>query len=507
MHNEKSQLSSEAVTAAAKSVTAGDHEVSLLRGLSGKLLGLTIAFVMLAEVLIFIPSVANFRNVWLRGHLDTVEAASIVFLDTADPMLSAQAQKELLKATSSMAVVIREGSMTRLMAAVDMPSSVSHTIDLTYNRPFEAVGSALWMLVSTTEETYRVLQPMASRTAIMELVQTDFRIKQALRIYARNVLLISLAISIITSTLVFLALYWMIVRPVRMISGNMMAFANEPENAALIFKASTRKDEIGIAERQLAAFERQLHHTLRQTQHLSDLGLAVSKINHDLRNILSSAQLFSDRISQLPDPTVQRLSPKLIRAINRAIDYTRSVLAYGKAVEAEPQRRRHKLTMLVDDVVDLLAQGETGSIEWRKEIPADLEVLADAEQLFRIILNLARNAAQAIGRTNESETSRIDRIVISAGRKDGAVHLRVADTGPGIGERQRESLFKAFGSSAPGGTGLGLAIASELVRAHGGRLELEETSSAGTVFLVVLPDMPSTAPANRANAGASVAAQ
>ncbi len=505
MQNESSLTPSTKAVVAAGKTTTEDQEILLLRGLSGKLLLLTVAFVMLAEVLIFIPSVANFRNVWLRTHLETAEAASIVFLDTADPMLSAQAQRELLKATGAMAVVIREGSMTRLMASVEMPTSIDHTIDLSYTRPLEAVAGALGTLFSSQERTYRVLQPMVSRNATMELVQSDFNLKRALRTYARNVLLISLAISMITATLVFLALYRMIVRPVRAISSNMMAFAKEPDNAALIFQASGRKDEIGIAERQLAAFERQLLQTLRQTQHLSELGLAVSKINHDLRNILSSAQLFSDRISQLPDPTVQRLSPKLIRAINRAIDYTRSVLAYGSALEAEPQRRRHKLSMLVDDVVELLAPENAGSIEWRKEIPDDLEVLADSEQLFRVILNLARNAVQAIGRIGE--TSRVDRIVISAGRRADTVFLRVADTGPGIGERQQDSLFKAFGSSAQGGTGLGLAIAFELVRAHDGRLELEETSGAGTVFLVELPDNGSPIPDNHAAARITQAAQ
>jgi signal transduction histidine kinase len=469
----------------------GEHWISTMRGLSGKLLVLTIVFVMIAEVLIFVPSVANFRNVWLRGHLDTAEAASIVFLDTADPMLSEQAQRELLSATGSLAVVIREGAMSRLMASSNMEEPIGRTIDLTQTRPLEAITGALSMLLSTEPGTYRVFQQMKSRNAVIELVQRDDRLKSAIRVYSRNVLLISLAISAITAALVFLALYRMIVRPIRRISGNMMAFSKEPDNAALIYSATARKDEIGIAERQLSAFQRELHQTLRQRQHLADQGLAVSKINHDLRNILASAQLFTDRLTQLPDPTVQRLAPKLLRAIDRAIDYTRSVLSYGKALEAPPDRRHHRLAMIVDDVVDLIAIEADGGIEWRKEVPEDLEVVADAEQLLRVLLNLARNAAQAISGQEAGERSRIDRITISARRENGNIAIRVADTGPGIAARQRENLFKAFSSStAPGGTGLGLAIANELARAHGGRIELESTSSAGTVFAVFLPDSP-----------------
>ncbi len=473
---------------------AGEHWISTMRGLSGKLLVLTVVFVMIAEVLIFVPSVANFRNVWLRGHLDTAEAASIVFLDTADPMLSEEAQRELLAATGSLAVVIREGSMSRLMASSNMEEPIDRTIDLTQSRPVEAITGALSMLLSTRPGTYRVFQQMKSRNAIIELVQRDEPLKSAIRTYSRNVLLISLAISAITATLVFMALYRMIVRPIRRISRNMMVFAREPDNAALIYSASERRDEIGIAERQLSAFQRELHQTLRQRQHLADLGLAVSKINHDLRNILASAQLFTDRLTQLPDPTVQRLAPKLLRAIDRAIDYTRSVLAYGKALEAPPDRRHHRLSIIVDDVVDLIAIETDGSIEWRKEVPEGLEVVADAEQLLRVLLNLARNSAQAIRAQEAGERSRIDRITISAGREGENIVIRVADTGPGIAARRRENLFKAFsGSTAPGGTGLGLAIANELVRAHGGRIELESTSSAGTVFAVILPDAPPAA--------------
>ncbi len=410
-------------------------------------------------------------------------------------MLSEEAQRELLSATGSLAVVIREGPMRRLMASTQMEEPIDRTIDLTRSMPLEAVTGAMSVLFSTQPGTYRVFQPMKSRDAVIELVQRGDRLKSALRTYSRNVLLISLAISAITASLVFLALYRMIVRPIRQISSNMMAFAKEPDNAALIYTATARNDEIGIAERQLSAFQRELHQTLRQRQHLADLGLAVSKINHDLRNILASAQLFTDRLTQLTDPTVQRLAPKLLRAIDRAIDYTRSVLAYGKALESPPDRRHHRLSMIVDDVVDLIAIEADGGIEWRKEVPDGLEVVADAEQLLRVILNLARNASQAIVRQETGERSRIDRVTISARRENGNIAIRVADTGPGISERQRENLFTAFANStAPGGTGLGLAIANELVRAHGGRIELESTSSAGTVFAVMLPDAPPPGP-------------
>ena len=98
-----------AQNAKSQPVSGPDRETppGLGRGLSGKLLLLTIIFVMIAEILIFVPSVANFRNMWLKSNLDTAEAASIVYLDNADPMLSQRAQRELLKATGALSVVIQ----------------------------------------------------------------------------------------------------------------------------------------------------------------------------------------------------------------------------------------------------------------------------------------------------------------------------------------------------------------------------------------------------------------
>ena len=460
----------------------------LLRGLSGKLLVLTVIFVMISEVLIFVPSVANFRNVWLNSHLETAEAASIVYLDSSDPMLSERAQRELLRATGSLAVVIREGPVSQMMAASDMPEAISEHIDLSQMNPLASIRSSLATLFSRNEKVYRVFGPMKSRDAVIELVQTDARLKQALRVYARNVLLISLAISAITASLVILALFVIIVRPIRRISQNMTDFSREPDNAALIMQPSSREDEIGVAEHRLASFEKDLHRTLRQRQHLADLGLAVSKINHDLRNILASAQLFSDRISQLPDPTVQRLAPKLLRSIDRAVEYTRSVLAYGRAIEAPPDCREHRLHDLAEDVAELLGLDKDGVVEWRNEIPPGMVAEIDAEQIFRVMLNLCRNAIQAMETQMREGAGALSRVTVQVEEVDGIVHLTIADTGPGIAAENQRDLFQAFkGSSRPGGTGLGLAIAAELVRAHGGSISLHATSPAGTTFLITLP--------------------
>lgn len=462
---------------------------SVAKGLSGKLLILTMAFVMFAEILILVPSIANFRNVWLQNHLDTAESASIVYLDSSDTMLSEKAQAELLAATQSLSVSIKENGVSRLMANMPYKNEAMEHIDRGAMAPFETLASSFSTLFFGGDKTYHVYGPLKSRIGEMHLVQEDKYLRKAMWDFARNILLISLGISFITAGLVFLSLYWMIVMPIIKLSSNMDAFSKTPENANLVYKPTGRSDEIGTTEVQLAALQTDLQATLRQKQHLADLGLAVSKINHDLRNILASAQLFSDRLTTINDPTVQKFAPKLIRTIDRAVEYTREVLAYGKATESQPELRVLRLHTIVDDVADVLGFGQPDvkyDIEWKNLIDKDHHVQADSEQLFRAILNLSRNACQAM--QTITDASAVKKLEITAEVTDDEYLVRVIDTGPGIPQFQQDKLFQAFqGSNANGGTGLGLAIAAELIRAHGGSIAIERTNSLGSVFLIRLP--------------------
>lgn len=456
-------------------------------GLSIKLLLLTAVFVLIAEVLIFVPSIANFRNVWLKDHLLTAEAASIVYLDANELMLSEGAGQDLLITTQSIAVAIRQNSFSRLMASSGQPGDLVQHIDLDNSTAFGSIKSSLSMFFAEPNSQYRVFGTMRSSPAIMELVQESRHIKAAMWEYARNVAFLSLLISIFTAALVYLALYRLIVLPIIRISSNMDTFSKTPENASLVFKPSNRSDEIGTAEKRLAAFQGDLQQTLRQKQRLAELGLAVSKINHDLRNILASAQLFSDRLTSLPDPTVQRFAPKLIRTIDRAVDYTKSVIDYGRALEAPPKRRKLMLNIVANDVADLLGLEGSLAIEWQNQIPLDLQADADPEQLFRILMNLCRNAQQAM--MDADIHGRAKQLKVTAEKINSDIHIRVSDTGPGIPEHVRDKIFNAFeGSTKPGGSGLGMAIAVELLRAHGGTISIEKTDENGTTFHLIIPD-------------------
>jgi signal transduction histidine kinase len=268
-----------------------------------------------------------------------------------------------------------------------------------------------------------------------------------------------------------------------------VAFRADPENADRIIAPSARGDEIGVAERELATMQTELASMLHQKNRLAALGLAVSKINHDLRNLLASAQLFSDRLATLPDPGVQRFAPKLMRALERAIAFCQSTLSYGRLQEPPPERRPILLEPLVEEVHETLnlGTGPDAPIRWISAVERGLVVEADYDQLFRILLNLTRNAVQAMESRDTRDPGR-DQIRITGRREGAVVVMEVSDTGPGFSAKARDHLFEAFqGSTRTGGTGLGLAIAAELVRAHGGEIRLVEGTIGATLRLTI-PD-------------------
>lgn len=480
---------------------AGNAEqaaVPLSRGLSTRLLILTILFVLIAEVLIFLPSVANFKLRWLEERLASAAAASLVLLAADnDGELPLDVREDVLMAIGAKAVAIREAGESRLLVVSEMPISVDEHINLESTGAFSAMGNAIYTLFAGGDRMIRAHGQVGRSDKEFELIIDDRQLRAAMLIYSRNVAILSLIISLITATLVFGAISAMMIRPIRAMTHSMLRFSEAPDDPGRVIVPSRRGDEIGVAERELAAMQARLQKTLAEQRHLADLGLAVSKVNHDMRNILASAQLLSDRLSAVKDPSVQSIAPKLVRTIDRAVSYTEGVLAYGRTQEAPPSRRRLRLKQLVDEVFGLLAIGNEDRIEFRNVVDAGFEIDADFDQLFRVLTNLCRNSVQAM--LSDENEALVRRLAVSATRTGGIARIMVEDTGPGLPAKARENLFAAFrGSARSGGTGLGLAIANELIRAHGGAIELVESLGGRTVFSITIPDQPVLLEAERA---------
>ncbi|UNK39849.1 HAMP domain-containing histidine kinase [Shinella sp. H4-D48] len=463
-------------------------KVGFLSGLSGRLLLVTAIFVLIAEILIFVPSVANMRLMWLRDRLNTAAAASVVIEGLPDQELPRSVQQETLLATGAKAIVLKKADASRMVAAIDMPPTVDAQYDLSDVSTLTAVYDAFDTLLFGGNRVIRVYGPVGETTTRIELLLDDGALRRAMLRYARNVFFLSLFISLVTAAPIFFALNRLLIRPVRGMTANIREFAADPSNPARVLRPSGGRDEIAVAGIHLAAMQQTLQRTLKEQKNLADLGLAVSKINHDMRNILSSAQLMSDRLSDVDDPVVKRVAPKLLRSIDRAVGYTNEVMSYGRMREPEPRRRFVSLRPLVQEVSEVLALDARGDIDFVVEVESALQVDADGEQLFRVIHNLCRNAVEALSQ----EISAARRTVIVTGLRTGSVvSIAIEDNGPGMPQKARENLFKAFrGSVRSGGTGLGLAIARELVLAHGGTIALVEKVTPGTLFRIELPDRP-----------------
>jgi signal transduction histidine kinase len=457
-------------------------------GLSAKLLVLTVLFVMLAEICIYVPSIANFRLTWLTNKLGAAHTAALVF--DAAPDVPEQLSRQILDSIGARALAMKIGQQRRLLATTEMPSEVLQDVDIRDMRPMRAIVEAFrTLLLARDTDLLRAVGPAPVGGQFVEIVIPEGPLRNAMWIYSRNIMVLSIAISAISAALVYFALHYLFVRPLYRITANMASFRTDPEDQARILAPTSRHDEIGFVEQELAEMQRDLANTLLEKTRLANLGLAVSKINHDLRNLLSSAQLFSDRLARLPDPQVQRFAPKLMRALERAIAFCQSTLSYGRAQEPPPDRRSVALMELVEDVRDTLGLAPDSRIGWITSIEHGLTADADRDQLLRVLINLARNAMQALEGRAPNDPAR-DQIRIT-GRREGAVAvIEVTDTGPGFSDQARAHLFEAFqGSTRSGGAGLGLVIADELVRAHGGEIFLVD-GTIGATFRLKIPDRP-----------------
>ncbi|SJZ98444.1 sensor histidine kinase [Consotaella salsifontis] len=472
----------------------------LAHRLSTRLLWLTMLFVMTAEVLIFVPSMANFREEWLRRKVETAAVAGFAAESEASgegPLLAPEQGAGLLRALDAELVALQMDGAAHLLARAPTLSPIDLQIDLGEMGPASAIAQAFDSLLFGGHRTLRVFGPVGDGSMIAELVMSEAAVRSAMLVYARNIFFLSLAISVFTAFLVFLAINYLLIRPIRSMTRSMIGFGADPADSDRIIVPSGRRDEIGLAEAELAEMQGTLARMLREQRHLADLGLAVSKINHDLRNILSSAQLISDRLSDLEDPRVQRFAPMLIRSLDRALEYTRSVLSYGQAVERAPARRRVALHRLVEEIMGELAVPAQSGIELINAVEEELEVVVDPEQFYRVLVNLVRNAVQAL--EGEEEAAVVRRVRVEAERgSQGDMVIAVDDTGPGLPPRARENLFQAFrGSVRAGGTGLGLAIVAEIVEAHGGTIRLVERDAPGTRFEIRLPQRSSVSTSPR----------
>jgi len=459
-------------------------------GLAGRVLLLVIGFVMLAEVTIYVPSIANFREAWLRDRLSAASTA-VLLLDATAVQVPERLVIDALTAVRAKSIVLKMQDSRRLLAASDLPPSIDARYDMREASFVDAISAAFRTLTTRRNRTISVIGPAPMNGEYIEITLSEAPLQKAMLIYSRNILLLSLVISLIVATLAAISIHWLVLRPVRRLTSSLISFGAAPEDASHVIRPSGMGHEIGRAEEALADMQRALSRELNEKKNLAALGLAVAKVSHDLRNMLASAQLLSDRLALSTDPVAQRLAPKLVATLDRAIAFCQSTLTYGRAVERVPDMHVLRLQAVVAEAAEILSPEGHPRITLRNEVPRQIKILADSEQVFRIFLNLLRNAFEAL-ETAGPQPGRAAEVIVTASRRDGLVVVEVADTGPGVPKAARKRLFEPFkASSRQGGTGLGLAIAADLVRAHGGTIALMPSEPGeGATFRITLPAPP-----------------
>jgi signal transduction histidine kinase len=450
-----------------------------LRSLSARLLVLTIFFVMLGEVLIFVPSVARYRMTYFEDHIAAAHIATLALIASPAGKLDQALTDELLAEVGAHEIILhRPNGMVQMLDGPEPPTpDLSIVLNGTGNVP-RMIGRSFATLFSEGNRVISVTatSPFEPDTKV-EILLDEAPLRAAMWQFGKHIFQLSIILSLIAALLVYLSLQWLLVRPMRRITASMALFSQDPEDASRVIVPRGGRDEIGIAEKELAAMQETVRQALGQRARLAALGTAVTKINHDLRNILATARLVTDGLTNSAAPEVRRVAPRLIDAIDRAVALCSRTLDFSRDGAPPFSPSRFALRPLIEQIGPaLLVPEEEFTIDL--DMPPELAVQADRDQIYRVFLNLVRNSVEAGAH----------RLRINAVPDGGTVVIDVADDGPGLPPRARENLFRPFaGSGRPGGSGLGLAIARELMRVHGGDLVLVASTGSGTIFRVTMP--------------------
>jgi signal transduction histidine kinase len=460
-------------------------------GLAARVLAVTIGFVLLAMSLFYVTRLTAHREMLLHGKISAVQTTVDAFgMAGPTPPLRDLSQKILNSVDVKWMAIETPAGRHEFVTAGGPLESVESIIadDTSYLESMAATFHALFAAPGTV---VKLSAPAQANEPAIEFAFDETTLVQSLRRVSYNFLTISLTIAAVVTCVLWAALWRMVLQPVRRLTSNIIAFGESPQDASRVIAPTGRGNEIGRAEVALAVMQRSLAHELAQGKRLAELGMAVARINHDLRNILSAAQLISDRLATIPDPLAQRLAPRLVATLDRAIQFCQSTLTYGASRELPPSRRRFDLSELVEQVVESGQAEHDVAIDYNIDIPPRFCVYADPDHMLRVLENLSRNAAQALMAKGATD-GRPKAIRFAAIRTDGLALVEISDTGPGFPPDQHDRIFEPFHKSTSDvGAGLGLAIAADLVTRNGGAITLAPAKAddfyCGARFLIKLP--------------------
>ena len=452
------------------------------RQLSAKLLVITFVFVMAAEALIFIPSAAMFRQSWLEARAQSAGLLTLAIEGVPNFEGGEMLSHRFMQDTAVTMVRQKRKGQNQLVLGETPSNARIYTVDLRKKRWIPLFRESFRDCFSKGEGVYiRILsEPTVKDAELLEVMVPQSALRAAMFDYARRVLLWSLAMAVLTGSMIYWALSILIVRPLGKLARGLKQFREDPRKRTEDGQMPTRSDEIGQLQREFIDMKSGVRQALTQQERLATLGMAMAKINHDLRNVLTSAGLIADRLASDPQERIRKIGKRLVGAVERGVKLCEATLSFSQSVEERPDMRAVRIATLIGEAAGD-AMAEQGQAHFINDVDHNLAVLTDPDQTYRIFHNLFRNAVQAM---SGSETKELR---VRAKIKDDKACIFISDTGPGLPKKARENLFKAFTSAArKGGTGLGLTISRELARAQGGNLSLVRSDAHGTEFVLEL---------------------
>ncbi len=411
----------------------------------------------------------------LQGAYDTVRVVQVM----AEGELDSALRQRLLDFTDTHAVILRTGDTSTLVIG-STPKAVDKTVRPASTSWFGCVRHAFDTLINGRGRLLRIVAPVEQNPGVgIEVVAPETPLAETMWRHSLRIGASAVAPFVAVGVLLFFVLQHQFVRPVTAIIERLAWFARNPQDKYPATPASNRRDEIGDLERGVLSMQGSLRALLQRRDREAALGASVSRINHDLRNVLQTAAVTSDRIRATQDPAVRKLVPLLVTAVERAVQICTRTLDYHRFGATPIKLAAVRLRDIAVEAGDSVAAIHAGRIRWDIDVPGDLTVEVDREELFRALLNLAQNATEAMP---EGGT-----VSVRARRRTRHVLIEVEDDGPGLNAEVRAFFDRPLADTVVNAHGLGLLIVREILAAHGGTFELGKTSSSGTRFLLKLP--------------------
>ncbi|WP_297736728.1 HAMP domain-containing sensor histidine kinase [uncultured Maricaulis sp.] len=463
--------------------------------LRAQLLMVTLGLVTVGLVLVYFPAAASFRLQWMTDRAEAAHLAALAADVAPGGALGEEEVRALLMGADAVAVArVRDGMNELVLYSGPIGEGLVES-DLRKASWWTHIRDTVETLTADDNRLLRIrAHPMGAPDELIDVIVREAPLHAALRDFSRRLLVYAGLAAFVVGAVLYCALFFLFVRPMRRLAGAMTYFREDPADPGRMIRPGEGRNEIGQAEHELARMQADVRQALLQRERLAALGGAVAKINHDLRNVLASAQLVSDRLAMDADDRVRGMGERLVRAVDRGVRLCEATLEFGRAEESAPVRQTIPARALLEEVAGdaILAEGD---VDWVNDIGEEIVLDADPDQAHRLFLNLCRNAIQAMQAGSERRRLSARAVPVPPLDPDasvGEIRIEISDTGPGVPPKARERLFQPFsGSTRRGGSGLGLSIARELARAHGGDVELVATGDDGTIFAVSLPAAPS----------------